>query len=174
MRDEANETPYSDAPSLDIGKDDRIRYHMAEYASLKSEIGALNQQIVTHLTYGIAVSAGVFAWLILREPEWPIMRIARFLPLFASVLFMALSIACHARIEDRQNYIKRLESRFAARELGWEAQPKSRRRHMGRWYLAGWIFLGLGNFAAAVTLFDSSRGPAADTIKTSVTQSPNR
>jgi hypothetical protein len=136
---------------------------MAEFSALKSEIAALNQQVVTHLNYGIAVSAGVFAWLFLREPEWEIMSIARFLPFLAAILFGVLSVACHARMEDRQRYIALLEAHFSARGLGWEAQPKSRRRHMGRWYLTAWAVLAAGNLLTAILVFDRSRAasPAA-------------
>ena len=135
-------------PPFRVGEEDRIAFHLAEYAALKAEIAALVEQTRAHLTYAIATSGGIIAWLLTHTERITVPE-ARFIPFVVSALFGSLSCAAYLRSAEKSAYVRRLEESLAAAGLGWEHEPRRRPGLIMAMHLAMWGAVNLAGLYAA-------------------------
>jgi hypothetical protein len=126
-----------------VANKDRIAYHLAEFTALKSEIGELIRQSNAYLTYAIATSGGVAAWLLTHPEDAGPVGPARWRPLTVSFLFGLLSLVSYVRIGEKGAYLRKLEDRLGAFGLGWEREIKRRPRMIFAVHVTMWGALNL-------------------------------
>ena len=146
---EGQDAVMSDA-GLQISNEDRIRYHMAEFTALKSEIAELIKQTYAYLTYAVGISGAIFSWLLTRSDEETNMWWMVFLPWLITFFYSQMAIASRRRINLKGGYLKLLEGRFSAPGLGWERTFAVQRESIGRLHAVAWVVLFWGTFCIAI------------------------
>src|SRR5688500_16731049 len=142
----------------EIKIDHRVAYNMAEFEALKSEIGSLVDQTTTNLTYAIAVSGGVLAWLLTHSVPPKLFVVATGIPFVVAALFAAYTGACYLRIGVKADYLAEIEQMLSLPGLGWEGRFQKRHALIGAVNFAIWLVLLAASAAVWVFLAYSGGG----------------
>ena len=154
----------ADAPEVAIEAGSMAVFHMAEYSTMKVEIGELVKAASSNLQYALAISGGLAAWLLSAkapkadeqmlfsfDPEH--LRLAFLLPILLSSAFGFLALASYSRIKTKLDYLRKVEVRFRMDGLGWQHEAAARPKTLGGLYGAVWFGLTLMNAAFAMVGF---------------------
>lgn len=154
----------ADVPEATVEVASMAAFHMAEYSTMKAEIGELVKAASSNLQYALAVSGGLAAWLLSAKapkageqmmfsvnPEH--LRLAFLLPILLSSAFGFLALAAYNRIKTKLDYLRKVEDRFRMDGLGWQHEAAARPKALGGLYGAVWFALTLVNAAFVVVGF---------------------
>lgn len=158
---EGKGTPETPAPEL---TPNQLQFHLEEYRGLRAEITtSIRSQFEAYL-YALVANGGIIAWLLANRAEleaygfWGL-KLAALVPLLVTVLAYCWTIFYGKHVQTVGGYLRKLEERIGAANLGWETflagQPYIpgshylKRMHYGNLL---WILLFLADIGFAAVL----------------------
>ena len=138
--------------------------HKEEYGHLKKEIEGLVAGTTANLQYAIALSGGIFAWVLVTArtavdfSNFPA-NAAWFLPAALTIAFAVATCAMYLRIGQMGDYLLKLEEAYADDDLGWERHFRRQPTVFLYVYGAAWVALIVGDFLFGWIAFGAAKPP---------------
>ena len=133
----------------------QIKFHLAEYSSLKTEANRASAAAAAHLRWAAVSSAGILAWLSTEGGDIDIPPAVFLSPAAITLLMGCLATMLHFRAADIREYLLKIETALGRKpELGWEELFKQQKTLTRTLYAIAWIALLAADVYAGFTIRD--------------------
>lgn len=142
----------------------QLQFHLEEYRGLRAEITATIRSQFEAYLYALVANGGIIAWLLANRAQldtygyWGL-KLAALVPFLVTLLAYCWTLFYGKHIQTAGGYLRKLEERIGAANLGWEtflaSQPHIAGSHLlKRMYYGNllWILLFLADIAFALAL----------------------
>jgi hypothetical protein len=148
----------------------QIKFHLAEYSTLKAEAGRASAAAAAHLRWAAVSSAGILAWLSTQGADLDIPLAVFLSPAAICLLMGCLASMLHFRAAGIREYLLKIEAALGRKpELGWEEVFMRQKIRTRVFYTIAWIALFGADVYAGLAIQAYAMGDQATEMRQATT-----